>query len=228
MDFRTEDRGGMHNILQVRWSITPKIAPRPWVTCSGCGCLRAFASSGRVRLNANGRKLDAWLIYKCTGCNRSWNRRIFERRNVHDVDGVTLEALQSNDPDRIRAEAFNLEALRGRSQRIDEFAEFEVRKELLGEAAGWKHLQIEFSISFPARARLDRLLASELRVSRSRLNALHAAGLLKANPDRPDALRRRIRNGARISLDLSNQDDRELLWKPLAIGMTAERAQPES
>jgi hypothetical protein len=197
VDFRTEDQDGMHNILQVRWTITPKIAPQPWVTCSGCGCLRAFASSDKIRLNANGRKLDAWLIYKCTICNRTWNRTIFERRHVRDVDAAALEALQSNDPDWIRAEAFNL------------------------EAPGWKHLQIEFSISFPASARLDRLLASELRVSRSRLMALHAAGLLKAKPERTDVLRRRIRNGARVSLDLSGEDDRELVWKPPAIGEKA-------
>jgi hypothetical protein len=221
VDFRTEDQDGMHNILQVRWTITPKVAPQPWVTCSGCGCLRAFASSDKIRLNANGRKLDAWLIYKCTICNRTWKRTIFERRHVREIDAAALEALQSNDPDWIRAEAFNLEALKSKSQRIDEFAEFEVRKELLREAAGWKHLQIEFSISFPASARLDRLLASELRVSRSRLMALHAAGLLKAKPERTDVLRRRIRNGARVSLDLSGEDDRELVWKPPAIGEKA-------
>jgi hypothetical protein len=40
-----------------------------------------------------------------------------------------------------------------------------------------------FSISLPASARLDRLLASELPVSRSQLNAFHQAGLLKTNPD---------------------------------------------
>ena len=114
-----------------------------------------------------------------------------------------------------------LKRSKSKSQRIDEFAEFEVRKELLREAAGWKHLQIEFSISFPASARLDRLLASELRVSRSRLMALHAAGLLKAKPERTDVLRRRIRNGARVSLDLSGEDDRELVWKPPAIGEKA-------
>ena len=208
----------MCNTLQVRWTITPKIAPQPWITCSGCGGLRAFRSSGKIRLNANGRKLDAWLIYKCTSCDRTWNRTIFERQNVRDIDSATLEALQSNDPDWIRAQTFNLEALRRKSQRIDEFAEFEVRKELLREIPDWKHLEIEFSISFPTSARLDRLLASELRVSRSRLSALHEAGLLKTKPDRADILRRRIRNGVRVTVDLSDLDDRELVWRPLAVG----------
>jgi hypothetical protein len=208
----------MCNLLQVRWTIIPKIAPQPWIACSGCGGLRAFQSSDKIRLNANGRKLDAWLIYKCTSCDRTWNRTIFERQNVRDIDSATLEALQTNDPDWIRAEAFNLEALRRKSHRIDEFAEFEIRKELLCEISDWKHLEIEIAISFPTRARLDRLLASELRVSRSQLSAFHEAGLLKTNPDRADILRRQIRNGVRVTVDLSDLDDRELVWKPRAIG----------
>jgi len=174
VDFRTEDQDGMCNSIQVRWTIIVKTAPQPWIACSGCGGVRAFRSSDRIRLNANGRKLDAWLIYKCTGCEKTWNRTIFERRNVRDIDSATLEALQSNDPGWIRAETFNLEELRRKSQRVDVSAEFEIRKELLCEPAGWKHLEIEFSIPFPASARLDRLLASELRVSRPQLGAFRS------------------------------------------------------
>jgi hypothetical protein len=206
------------NSLQVRWTIIPKIAPQPWIACSGCGGLRPFRSSDKVRLNANGRKLDAWLIYKCTGCDGTWNRTIFERKNVRDIDAATLEALQSNDPDWILAETFNLEALKRKSQRIDESAEFEVQKELRREIPDWTHLEIELSISLPASARLDRLLASELCVSRSRLSAFYQAGLLKTNSDRDDILRRPIRDGVRITLDLSDLGDREGVWKPLATG----------
>ena len=208
----------MCNSLVVRWTIIPRIAPQPWIACSGCGGFRAFRSSGKIRLNANGRKLDAWLVYKCTGCGRTWNRTIFERQNVRDIDSATLEAMHSNDPDWIRAQTFNLEALKRRAQRIDEFAQVEIRKDLLREAPGWKHLVIELSILFPTSARLDRLLASELRLSRSQLSAFHQAGLLTTDPDRSDSLRRRVSNGVRVMVDLSRRDDRELVWKRLAIG----------
>ena len=208
----------MRNALQVRWTITPRTAPQPWITCSGCGGFRPFQSSDKIRLNANGRKLDAWLIYKCTNCDRTWNRTIFERQNVRDINSVTLEALQSNDIDWIRAEAFNLEALKRASPRIDEFAEFEVQKELLCENPGWKHLEIEFSISFPTSARLDRLLTSELQISRSQLGAFHEVGLLTTNSSRAGVLRRRIRNGLRVTVDLSDLDKRESVWKQLAVG----------
>nr|ABD74838.1 conserved hypothetical protein [Sinorhizobium arboris LMG 14919] len=211
----------MWNTLQVRWTIVPVIPPRPWVACSGCGGLRAFQSSNKIRLNANGRKLDAWLIYKCLTCDRTWNRPIFERRNVRNISPAVLDALQSNDPSWIRAETFNLEALRRKSQRIDEFSDFEVRKELLNEAADWEHLEIELSVPLPSSTRLDRLLALELGISRSQLSALHQNALLRTKPDRSDILRRRIRSGIRVTVDLSAMADRDLVWKPAALGKTS-------
>ncbi len=204
--------------LRVRWTITPKTAPQPWIACGGCGGLRAFQSSGKIRLNANGRKLDAWLIYKCLACDKTWNRPLLERQNVRDIDPETLEALQSNDIKWIRMESFNLDALRRKSQRVDEFPEFEIAREVMRETADWTRLEIELLVPLPSGMRLDRLLATELKVSRTRLQTLHGKGLLRTNPDRADVLRRRIRTGIEVMIDLAAVADRELSWGPLATG----------
>lgn len=208
----------MCTTLQVRWTIIATIAPRPWIVCSGCGGLRAFHCSNKIRLNANGRKLDAWLIYKCAACDKTWNRPLLERQNVRAIDPLLLVALQANDPDWVQAAAFDLDALRRLSQRVDEFPEVEVRKQLLRDPVDWDRLSIDLAVPFPAGVRLDRLLASELEVSRSKVHALHQSGLLRTDPDRSDVLRRRIRNGSRVTLDLSTVSDRNLVWKPKAAG----------
>ena len=208
----------MCDTLRVRWTVTPKTAPQPWIACGGCGGLRAFQSNDKIRLNANGRKLDAWLIYKCLTCDKTWNRPLFERQNVRDIDPATLEALQSNDIRWIRTESFNLDALKRKSQRIDEFPEFDIAREVLSETAGWTRLEIELVVPLPAGIRLDRLLASELRLSRTRLQMLHERGLLGTSSDRADILRRRIRTGIEVVIDLATVADRELSWGPLATG----------
>jgi len=154
-------------------------------------------------------------------CDKTWNRPILERQTIRDVSPAVLDALQSNDPDWIQAETFNLDALRRKSHRIDEFAEIAVRKQLLRAAPDWTHLEIELLVPFPTRTRLDRLLASELKISRSQLSALHDNALLRTSPDRTDMLRRRIRSGTRVTVDLSDLLDRELVWKPLAVGETS-------
>lgn len=180
--------------------------------------MRAFRSSDRIRLNANGRKLDAWLIYKCLICEKTWNRPILERRNVRGIDPALLDALQSNDPDWIRAQAFNIEALRRKSPRVDEFAEFDIAKQIRDQTADWTRLEIELMVPLPISTRLDRLLASELNVSRSRLQALHEHGKLLIDANDAHALRRRIRNGARVTVDLTTEADREQSWRPAATG----------
>lgn len=184
----------------VRWTITPRIAPRPWIACGGCGTLKPFQSSGKVRLNANGKRLDAWLIYKCIDCAHSWNRPIFERRTLKEIDPKVLEAAHFSTPDWVRAQEFDVDGLRRFAQRIDEFGEVDIERLELGEAAMPGEIVIELDVALPTSLRLDRLLAGELGLSRSKLQALHEEGRLVIEPMRKDALRRRIRSGVRVRL----------------------------
>lgn len=206
----------MCNILRVRWTIHPQTAPQPWIACSGCGCLKPFKSSGKIRLNANGKRLDAWLVYKCSDCEKTWNRTLFERRNIRDLSASTLEALQGNDPEWVRLQEFSIDGLRRKAQRIDESADSIVRKEVVQGATGWTALEIELAATFTVNLRLDRLLASELAVSRTKLYTLHDRGKLKVHPDRSDALRRRIRADLRVLIDLSDEGDRDAIGKAAA------------
>lgn len=202
--------------LRVRWTVTPQIPPQPWLSCNGCGGPRAFRASGKARLNANGRSLDAWLIYRCVDCDKTWNRPIFERRNICDIEPGILAALQSNDPLWLQAEAFDLDGLRRKAQRIDEFPECSIAKDVLSEARDWTHLEIELMVPLPAALRLDRLLASELGVSRARLQALQDRAMLCIASGQADALRRRVRGGTVVVLDLSEEPEREQLQRRAA------------
>jgi hypothetical protein len=196
----------MCSILRVRWTIAPRIAPQPWIACSGCGSSRPFLSSGRIRLNANGKRLDAWLIYRCLACEKPWNRPLFERRHVRDIDRAMLDALHSNDPDWVRTQEFDIDALRRRTRQVAEFADVDISKEVLNEpGASATALEIELLVPLFTSLRLDRLLTTELRLSRSRLNALYEEGRLRIDPDRKDVLRRRIRQGTRINLACASE-----------------------
>lgn len=217
VNFQTEDQDGMC-LLHVSWTITPLTPPEPWIACSTCGGPRPFRCSGRVRLNANGRKLDAWLIYKCQACDRTWNRPIFERRAVRDIDPAVLTALHGNDPGWIRAAAFDIEALRRRAARVDEGGAVAVDKAVVADPGDFTALEIALTVALPTPLRLDRLLATELRLSRSRVERLRDDGRLRLAAGDDDALRRRIRTGTRIRIDLAGDDDGRALWRAVAAG----------
>ncbi len=207
MSFLQEDQDDMSNVLKVEWTIIPQIPPQPWLDCNGCSAPRPFECSGKARLNANGKKLDAWLIYGCSVCSKTWNRPIFERRNIGDVDAKTLEALQGNDPTWISVQAFDLVALRRKTQRIDEFDDVEVRKVVLSVTPVWSSVEINMVVPMLASIRVDKLIASEFGLSRNRVRSLWAASALRSNIDRGNILRRRVRHGSRLVLDVADPSD---------------------
>ncbi|MGE6783061.1 DUF1062 domain-containing protein [Ensifer adhaerens] len=198
----------MSHTLTVQWTISPLTAPRPILACSRCGGHRPFVCSGKTRLNANGRRLDAWLIYRCAACDDTWNRPIFERRNVANVDANALASLQSNDPVWIRQMAFDIEGLRQCTDRIEEFVGCHVERRVMSGTTACTRLEIILAAPGASSLRVDRLLSTELAVSRARLTRLEAGGLLTLVPEARKGLQRPIRHGSRIVLDLSAQDDR--------------------
>ena len=198
----------MVDSLDVLWTIVPRFTPQPWLTCSRCGGSRAFRSSQKFRINANGRRLDAWLIYKCTSCDNTWNRPVLERRNIGSVDPRHLAALQMNDPLLARRLAFDLGDLRQKVARIEESAEVLVRKDLLSRAVNpAPRLAIRLAVPEPIRLRLDRLLATELGLPRPRIKGLCEDKRLAIAPDGARMLRKPLRDGTALSFDLSREND---------------------
>ncbi|AMX95621.1 MULTISPECIES: DUF1062 domain-containing protein [Mesorhizobium] len=202
----------MSGLLRIHWAIAPQTAPRPLINCNRCGTVRAYCSSGKFRVNANGKRIDVWLIYRCIDCDNSWNFGIFERCNRRDIDPALLAALESNDPALAHRHAFDAVALRNRIGRVEEFSDVSVHKRRLGdtrEAA--TVLELQLGLEMPTSLRLDRLLASELCISRSRLQALEEKRLLIVDPDGAKALRKPARAGNTIRIDLAGEADRQAI-----------------
>lgn len=216
----------MPNTLRVRWTVTPKLAPQPLLACNRCGDVKPFRSSGKVRLNAHRKLIDAWLIYCCTACDSTWNRPIFERRRIREIDPALLQALQTNDGDWVRSSAFDAGQLRRHAREIKEFPDVEVRKRKLSDGLGpWSALDISLDVPLPAARRVDRLLASELNLSRARIHSFEASGRLILSRWRNRMLRRAITDRMQVSIDLRGLSD-GLTIGAVACGVTVPDLSP--
>jgi hypothetical protein len=173
----------MIGVYSVHWTVEPTTPPQPWKHCSSCGDVRPFLSSGKIRLNANGRKLDAWLIYKCAACERTWNRPIAARLAVASISEADLQAMQRSDSCWVRVQEFDLSSLRRYCDRIELPSEVSIAKTSLDRMIGsWSAIVLTIDALRPTGQRLDRLLATELKVSRSSLVSMHRAGALQIEP----------------------------------------------
>ena len=179
-----------------RWHIRPLELPRPWRYCTSCAAARAFVCSERFRVNASKKSLDVWLKYRCASCEETWKFPLLERRPVSELGASELDGFAHHDPAAVRRYAFDVARLRPHVIRIDTDVRVQVeRTPLVCEAVPPELVCIQFDVPFPCDIRLDRLLAAELGISRSALQARYER----------EELRKRVRDGMRIYL-LSKND----------------------
>lgn len=65
--------------------------------CGGCGKKQVFINSGKFRVNANGNRVDVWLIYRCKYCKHSWNLAIYERMRPSKIKKDDYVLFMEND-----------------------------------------------------------------------------------------------------------------------------------
>ncbi len=192
----------MSDVLCVQWTIIPANAPEPWLNCNRCRSTMPFRTSGKIRVNANGKRVDAWLIYKCASCDSTWNRPILERRHVSTIEPQLLASLQANDPELFRRLAF--EKWR-RKLKVEHFDDVTVRKKVVSEnTQPASRLEIVCVVPEMTGVRVDRLVANELRLSRSRIQNMQNVGHLAACPG---GLSRPLRDGLRVRIELRGVHD---------------------
>lgn len=182
--------------LSVRWRIAPVEVPRVLLHCPRCERDRWFVSTDRFRVNAQKKRLDAWLIYGCGTCGRTWNFPVFERLHVRAVDPELLERLHGNCAALAAERGADLVAL-GRHVRDVEAVKPRVDKTIVGGAADAPLLRIVVD-GEAHRLRADRLLAAELGRSRSRIVQWMEEGVILSMP-----AHRFVQDGQQVDIALS-------------------------
>lgn len=67
--------------------------------CGGCGRKERFINTKRFRVNANGNRLDVWLIYQCEKCKHTLNLSIYERVDRKKIPKDEYQLFLKNDGD---------------------------------------------------------------------------------------------------------------------------------
>ena len=191
----------MARVIKTEWVVAPCRPPEVHLHCGSCGTNRVFQSSGRVRLNAHGKRLDSWLIYRCATCDRTWNRSLAERASVREFTPEQLHAMQHSTPSWVRDVEFDLASLKHHSDQVVIPPEVVVRKEApIAETQDCVRILLQLRVLRPTGVRLDRLLAGELGLSRSRVQQFFRERYISTDPPNPAALKRPLQQDLLISI----------------------------
>lgn len=79
------------------YEIIPVGSYRIIKNCAKCGAKSHFINTNSFRVNANGNKLDVWLIYQCIKCKHTYNMTIYERISRTELKKDEYDKLLAND-----------------------------------------------------------------------------------------------------------------------------------
>ena len=89
----------MSYLRKFEYTLTPTHSFMIIRNCSGCGTKAVFHNTQRFRVNANGNKLDVWLIYQCTKCKHTNNLTIYRRLSPEMLSLDERLKFSQNDAD---------------------------------------------------------------------------------------------------------------------------------
>ena len=160
-----------------QYKLKPTHAYKVLRNCSGCGKKSIYHSTGCFRVNANGSKLDIWLIYQCESCKHTYNLSIYERVFPNEVPTKEYEAFLSNDESLALSYGTNPSLFSKNKAVIDwkqncytlSYQGVHTLDSTLSSYPFKKGDQIKIELPVGFKIRPDKLLCSLLQVSRSQL-----------------------------------------------------------
>ncbi|MBI0296020.1 DUF1062 domain-containing protein [Streptomyces sp. PRKS01-29] len=171
------------------WVVMPTCLPLVLRRCHACASER-FRTSGKFRVNANHKLIDAWLLALCTVCGETAKLTVLERRNVRSVQPGLLDRLHDNDPG-LAAELLQDPAVRRRNRialdwdgawRLDTGGSDPLDRgrglprSSEAESLGKSDVSVRFAARIPVRP--VRLVAEGCGLSRAEVERLIAEGKL--------------------------------------------------
>lgn len=163
---------------QIIWKLCPAGLPLAERYCKKCGKKALFLCSGQFRVNAQKKRVDVWLIYRCSRCGSTWNLEILSRVSPQEIAPSLLEGFFQNDPALAGRYAADIPLLQRSGARplLPDWTIIGEDPPLGGEAA------IIIRADFPAPLRAASLIRKKLGLSRREFEALVSSGRLTLIP----------------------------------------------
>lgn len=144
--------------------------------CHACVSDRLRAS-GKFRVNAHHKRVDAWLLARCALCGETAKLTVLERLNVRSIPPDLLDRLHDNDPDLTAALLQDPAVQRRNRIALDWDDAWRL------DTSGTGHLELEVidvAVRFGARipVRPARLIAEGCQLSRGEVERLISEGNL--------------------------------------------------
>lgn len=167
---------------KIEYEIVPKETFSVIRTCPGCSRKTYFQNTKKFRVNANGSRLDVWLIYQCENCKHTFNLTVYERQKAASIPQKEYERFLSNNEQLADAYGKNLQFFKKNKAEVDWQNVKYVFQKLAENTIDCRHEPQTYIIvhnSWGLKLRPEKQIAEILALSRSRVKKMLEQGELK-------------------------------------------------
>lgn len=155
-----------------------------WVirNCPKCGRKTYFKNTEKFRVNANGNKLDVWLIYQCEECKHILNLSIYERQKVSSISKEEYQRFLDNDEQLARMYGKNGQLFQKNKVNIDFEKlnyDFVKLRETVEYSNSGERITVIIHNPYQLKIRPEKQMAVALGMSRSQVKSLLEKGELE-------------------------------------------------
>lgn len=162
---------------QYNYEIMPKQAYSIIRNCGGCGCKTNYVSTGEFRVNANGNKIDVWLIYQCEKCKHTYNLPIYERVRPSEIKAEYEAFLANDEKMALKYGMARSLFIRNKAEIDAEHISYTINKVQVEQNEDREGFEIYNP--YELRLRTDKVIAEILGLSRSEMKAYIESGQIQ-------------------------------------------------
>lgn len=166
--------------------------------CPKCGRRTHFKNTGKFRVNANGNKLDVWLIYQCEECKHTLNLAIYERQKVSSIPKEEYLSFLENNEQLAERYGKNPQLFLKNKAEVDFDRikyEFVKRQEIVESSDTGDQLVFAINNPHQLKIRAEKQVAEILGLSRSQVKSLLEREDIKLEIRQPHFISVRINTG---------------------------------
>ena len=171
----------MSYLNTIEYRILPRHAYKIQRNCSGCKGKSNYINTGNFRVNANGNRIDVWLIYQCEKCRHTYNLTVYERVKPTEIPEENYKRFLANDA-KLAFEYGMDKALLARNKAFisDEDMEYDLLPKMQNKVPKCQEeilkTQIILENPYGLKVREDKLVSEILMISRSKAKKILTQG----------------------------------------------------
>ncbi len=176
-------------VRKYQYRIEPAESYKIIRNCSGCGKKSLYQNTNSFRVNANGNRVDIWLIYQCEQCKHTFNLEIYERIKPDDMNRTEYELFLIND--RRLSDNFGIDkGLFARNRAIidEKGLKYQIvtgteKSVKIVDTNFVKGDLLEVDNPYGIKIRNEKVIAELMNISRSRAQKLQESGMVEVEQD---------------------------------------------